>query len=100
MPDQPLPDSDDRLVERLLARIHRKPLRPVEEARGLRTLMTSRGWTGERLAMELRIPQSRVSRSLSLLRLPSDVQDQLDRSEMPPSTADEITKVADPEDQV
>jgi len=78
-----------QLVENLL----RENLRPIEEARGFLRLMEQQGYNGKRLAAELSVPESKVSRSLALLKLADDVQQQVESGRIAPRVAYEISKV-------
>jgi ParB family chromosome partitioning protein len=82
---------EQQLIENLL----REDLQPVEEARAFATLMDLNGWNGKRLAEALRIPASKVSRSLALLRLPQELRDRVARGEIPARSAYELSKVDD-----
>lgn len=84
-----------QLVENLL----REDIKPIEEARAFEALMTHHSWNGKQLAESLRIPRSKVSRSLALLDLPSDLQTQIDIGQLPARTAYELTKVDDVDQQ-
>lgn len=77
-----------QMVENLL----RENLKPMEEARGFRRLMELNGSTGKQVAAELSVPESKVSRSLALLRLPEDVQQQVDAGRIAPRVAYEIAR--------
>ena len=50
----------------------REDLKPVEEARAFVSLMELHGWNGKQVAEALRLPASKVSRALALLKLPDD----------------------------
>ena len=80
-----------QLIENLL----REDLRPIEEARAFQALIDHHGWTGKQLAEALRLPASKVSRSLALLDLPLDLQQQVDDRTIPARTAYELSKVPD-----
>lgn len=80
-----------QLIENLL----REDLRPVEEAKAFQALIESHGWTGKQLAEALQLPASKVSRSLALLDLPPDLQQQVDNRTIPARTAYELSKVGD-----
>ena len=82
---------EQQLIENLL----REDLAPLEEARAFASLMELRGWNGKQLASALRITESRVSRALALLRLSEDVQAKVESGEIAPTTAYEISKIAD-----
>jgi ParB family transcriptional regulator, chromosome partitioning protein len=93
--DGPL-DAGERLALQLVENALRDDLRPVEQARAYKRLMEANGWTGSEVAAELHISQSSVSRALSLLELPSTVQEQVEQGDLPPSAAAEIAKLDDP----
>jgi ParB family chromosome partitioning protein len=80
-----------QLIENLL----REDLRPIEEATAFQSLMDLNGWNGKQVAEALRIPQSKVSRSLALLDLPADVQRQVEAGQVPARTAYELSKLVD-----
>ena len=84
-----------QLVENLL----RENLKPIEEALGFRRLMEQQAYTGKQLAAELSVPESKVSRSLALLRLPSDIQQQIEAGDYAPRVAYEIAKLSCPATQ-
>ena len=80
-----------QLIENLL----REDLRPMEEARAFQSLMQLHGWNGKQVAEALRIPPSKVSRSLALLDLPSDIQQQVDTGQVPARTAYQLSRLED-----
>jgi ParB family chromosome partitioning protein len=82
---------EQQLIENLL----REDLQPVEEARAFSTLMEINGWNGKQLAEAIRIPASKVSRSLALLRLPEALQERVARGEIAARSAYELSKVED-----
>jgi ParB family chromosome partitioning protein len=82
---------EQQLIENLL----REDLQPVEEARAFSALMEINRWNGKQLAEALRVPESKVSRSLALLRLPEALQDRVARGEIAARSAYELSKVAD-----
>jgi ParB family chromosome partitioning protein len=81
-----------QMVENLL----REDLRPIEQARAFKALMEANGWSTHQLARELAVDQSGVVRALALLRLDTDVQDLVERGDLPPATAYEVSKLDDP----
>lgn len=96
--EQPLSKSEVlelQLIENLL----REDLSPMEEARGFDALLKLNGWTGKQLAEAVGIPTSKVSRSLALLRLPADVQQQVEAGAVPARTAYELSKLKDGQTQ-
>jgi len=84
-----------QLVENLL----RENLRPIEEARGFQRLMLLHSYTGKEVAAELSVPESKISRSLALLRLPDDVQQLVESGKVASRIAYEISKTAKPAEQ-
>lgn len=82
---------EQQLVENLL----RSDLKPLEEAKAYQALMDLNTWNGKQVAAALRVTTSRVSRSLALLDLPVDVQQQVDAGTLPKSSAYELSKLAD-----
>lgn len=86
---------EQQLVENLL----RTDLKPSEEAKGYQSLMELNGWNGRQVAEALRVTTARISRSLALLDLPAEVQRQVDAGILPKTSAYEISKLADPDQQ-
>ena len=84
-----------QLVENAL----RDDLKPVEQARAYKKLMAAKDWSMTELATELGVHQTSISRALALLELPCTVQDQVEQGAIAPSTAAEIAKIADPDEQ-
>jgi len=80
-----------QLVENLL----REDLRPIEEARGFRRLMDRHDYSGKQVAQALALPESKISRSLALLKLPDDIQQQVDTGRISVRSAYELTKEPD-----
>ena len=52
----------------------RSDLRPVEEAKAYRQLMSLNGWNAAQLSRELAVSESKVTRAMALLELPEPVQ--------------------------
>jgi ParB family chromosome partitioning protein len=75
--EQPL--SNGQVLElQLIENLMREDLRPMEEARAFQSLMDLNNWNGKQIAEALQIPASKVSRSLALLDLPAEYQQQVD----------------------
>jgi ParB family chromosome partitioning protein len=96
--DRPL-DDGERLALQLVENALREDLRPIEQARAFRALIDRNGWSTHRLAEELSIDQSSVSRALALLKLPEAVQELVEAERIAPATAYEVSKLDDPEAQ-
>ena len=90
--DQPLAQSqilELQLIENLL----REDLRPMEEARAFQSLIDLNGWSGKQLAESLNLPASKITRSLALLTLPTELQAKVDCGAVPARTGYELSKV-------
>jgi ParB family chromosome partitioning protein len=91
--------ADERLALQLVENALRDDLKPVEQARAFKRLIEAKGWTMTELAAELGIHQTSVSRALALLDLPCTVQEQVEQGVLAPSTAAEIAKIDNLEEQ-
>jgi ParB family transcriptional regulator, chromosome partitioning protein len=90
----------DLLAIQLLHNFQREKLTPIAQARAYKWLMEVNGWSGNQLAKRLCVSQSGVSHALRLLELPDEVRRQVERGDLTPSAAYEVSKLADPEEQV
>ena len=92
--------AEDLLEDQLVENALREDLKPVEQARSYRALMSARGYTHRELAQRLDVAHTSVTRALGLLDLPASVQDRVDDELISPSTAYIIaTKLDDPAEQ-
>jgi ParB family transcriptional regulator, chromosome partitioning protein len=96
---RPLTD-DEILEEQLIENCVREDLRPIEQARAYKALIDSRGISQRQLAEKLRIAQATVAKALALLTLPEEIQASVDASEIGPTEAYQLSRVADPREQV
>jgi ParB family chromosome partitioning protein len=97
---QDSPETPEELLAlQLVENALREDLRPIEQARAYRRLMDANGWSGGRLARELSVDASVVSRVLSLLELPESVQARVDSGELAVRSAAEIARIDDPATQ-
>ncbi len=83
------------LQEQIIENLLREDLKPIEQARAYRQLMDLHGWTAKELSGELHVSQGAISKSLSLLTLPKELQDQVDAGSIPMTAAYEVAKVED-----
>jgi ParB family transcriptional regulator, chromosome partitioning protein len=90
------PDSGSILVDQLVENLVREDLSPLEQAQAFRRVLAAEGWSGNRLAQELGIKQSRVVEALALLELSGPIRERIELEEIPASTAYEFSKIADP----
>jgi ParB family transcriptional regulator, chromosome partitioning protein len=93
------PEAGERLALQCIENLLRSDLRPVEEAKAYRELMSLNGWSAAQLSRELAVSESKVTRAMALLELPEPVQTQVESGILPPATAYEISKVEDQSEQ-
>ena len=83
---------EEQLVENLL----REDLNPIEEAESFKRYMDLLGCPAKELAHFLKISPSKVTRAMSLLKLPESIQEQLAEGSISPVTGYELSKVTNP----
>jgi ParB family chromosome partitioning protein len=89
-------DASERLAIQVIENCLREDLAPIEQARAYRQLQEAKGWNVVQVAAELHVPQPTVTRALALLELPESVRERVEREEISPGAAYEISKVAEP----
>ena len=87
--------EDEILEDQLVENCVRADLKPVEQARAFRTLMDRRGWSYRQLGAALNLSSAHITRSMALLTLPVDLQEQVDSGVVPASAAAEVAKIED-----
>lgn len=92
--DRPLTESEIR-QESLIENLLREDLRPIEAAEGYRQLIDMNGWTVQQVADALNVSKGTVSKALSLLKLPPDIQAQVEEGAISPSAAYEVSRLPD-----
>ena len=85
--------SSEILEQQLIENCLREDLQPIEEAQAFAELMKLNCWTGKEVAGALRVHPSRVSRALALLKLPEEIQEQVNAGVIPARSAYEISKL-------
>jgi ParB family chromosome partitioning protein len=90
----------ERLSIQLVENALREDLRPVEQAKAYKALLEAHGWSGNQLAKELHIAQASVVKALALLDLPEPVQNQVERGDLAPTVAYEVSKLPDHEQRL
>lgn len=96
--DKPLTEAEilqESLVENLL----REDLRPIEAAQGYQQLISINNWTIQQVADALNISKGAISKTLSLLKLPEDIQNQIEEGFISASTGYEVSRMKDEEAQ-
>jgi ParB family chromosome partitioning protein len=86
-------NSSEILEQQLIENCLREDLQPIEEAQAFAALIKLNSWTGKEVAEALRVHPSRVSRALALLKLPEEIQEQVNTGEIPARSAYEISKL-------
>ena len=81
----------------LIANCQREDLTPLEKARGIDSLMSETGWNASEVAQRLGMSNATVSRLLTLLSLPEEIQEQVASGKIAPSAAAELAKVKEAE---
>ncbi len=92
-------NSSEILEQQLIENCLREDLQPIEEAQAFAALMKLNRWTGKEVAEALCVHPSRVSRSLSLLKLPEEIQEQVNTGEISARSAYEISKLPNADTQ-
>jgi ParB family chromosome partitioning protein len=87
------------LEQQLIENCLREDLRPTEEARAFQKLIDLNGWSQRELAAALRVSETRVTRTLSLLKLPPELQYQIDTRRISVRAAYEISRLPNPSAQ-
>ena len=90
-------EDADRLVRQMVANCQREGLTPIETARGIEQLRTLTGCTSAEAATKLGFSSANVSKLLSLLTLPAEVQQKVHDRDLALTTAYEVAKTKDPE---
>lgn len=93
--DAPMSDSEI-LLDQLAENIVRLDLEPIEQARAFKRLMDANEWSARRLAEALHIDHDKINRAVRLLELPAAIQEAVAGGDLAPTTAFELTKLADP----
>ena len=82
------------LEQQLNENLLREDLQLIEEAHAFEKLIQLNDWCSKQLAESVHIPPSKVTRSLALLKLPPDLQQQVTDGILPARAAYELSKLA------
>lgn len=91
--------ESDILEQQLVANCQREDLTPLEKARGIQRLLEVTRENNSQVSQKLGVSQATVSRLLTLLTLPLQIQDQIETGEIPASAGYELAKVSNPTEQ-
>lgn len=83
----------------LIANCQRKNLSPLEIAGAIAELIRETNWQYDEVAAELGFSPATVSRLLALLELPAPIQSQVAAGKIPASSAYQIARASDPQQQ-
>lgn len=83
----------DILEQQLIENLLREDLKPIEEASAFDELMKLNGWTAKELSSAIRVSPAKIARSLSLLKLPSEIQNKVEDGELSARAAYELSKL-------
>lgn len=89
------PDEAELVELQYVENAQRSDLNAIEEALSYKRLMELKGYSGNQLAQRIGKGQATVSRAMSLLKLPEDIQQHLIAKRIPVSVGHEMAKVAD-----
>jgi ParB/RepB/Spo0J family partition protein len=87
------------LVARMAENLQREDANPIDEARVMQQMIQLFDWTQSRVAKELGVVPSQVSKRLSLLALPDRVISLVAEGDLTGSHAEELTSLSSPEAQ-
>jgi len=92
--------SAGEIIQRqLVANCQREDLTPIEKARAIERLTREAGWSASQAAAKLGLSPAMVSKLLTLLLLPQELQEQVDSGKVPLSSAYELAKLPDSADR-
>ena len=87
--------EEERLEIALIENLQREDLLPIDEALAYEGLMKTTGYSQDELAKKLGKKRSTIANSLRLLKLPSEIQDALQKRTLSPGHARAILSVPD-----
>ena len=95
-----VPAPAELLTLQLVANCQRSSLKTMERVRAIAKLMTESGWSASEVSLRLGGPsEATISKLLTLLVLPKEVQDLIDAGRIPTSSAYSIATVNDAEER-
>ena len=89
----------DITLSQMILNCQREDLTPLEKAKAIESVMKNTGATGTQVAAKLGMSNAMVTRHLSLLSLPPEVQARVESAELSLSVAYEIAKIKDSAEQ-
>jgi ParB/RepB/Spo0J family partition protein len=92
-------NDEEVLAARVTENIQREDANAIDEARAMQQMVQLFGWTQTRVAKELGVVPSQVSKRLSLLSLPDKVIQMVADNQLTGSHAEELTSLSTPKAQ-
>src|SRR6185437_12931514 len=84
----------------LVENIQRESLSPLEEAKSFKLFVIEKGWGSiSNLSLKIGKSPSYITKRISLLDLPPDIQQSIESDDLKPSSAEELLSIKDPERQ-
>ena len=93
--DDAITDITKIRSQQVIENVVREDLQGIELANSLKHLMDDNGWSAAVVSQKLHISKGKVSKALALLKLPEEIQNQVERGEISPATGYELSKVKD-----
>ena len=90
-------DPSQLLEQQLIENCLREDLTVIEEANGYRRLMELNGCSAKHLADKLHVSETRISRSLAMLKLPEPVLEEVERGAISARAAYELSRIKQPD---
>ncbi len=91
-----MPAEEEILADQLVENCLRNDLKPIEVARGLSKLKALKRCSSKALAEELGLSSATITRAEAILLLPDEIQEMIDRGQVPESVGYEISRLSDP----
>lgn len=88
-----------RYYDMLIRNIGQKPLTPIEYAKGVQHLINDMHQERKEVAKKMGVSEAQISQWLSLLQLPIEVQQKIQRGEVAAQVAQEVKKIAKSEQE-
>jgi ParB family chromosome partitioning protein len=94
------PTSEDHhLHKALVSNVQREGLSPVDMAKATSRLMELNSWNASQVAQQLGLSVSAITKSLSILKLPAEIVEQIESRKILASAAYELSRITDPQKQ-
>jgi ParB family transcriptional regulator, chromosome partitioning protein len=91
-----LKSKSDVLVQQILLDMQREELTPLEQAKAVTLLKKESGWNSSQIASKLGFSNGTITKLLSILDLPQELQARIRSGELPVTAAYELARVGDP----